>query len=121
MTYMHVALCEEVLQLFEYAPSASVGSYRGVLMREEPAEDEVASESEGIASQKDLEKDDDIDTSAMGNGDISDDKPPIQTPDTAQEMETKRIESSKLINYPSCWFEDEVSGEPLRWQLFVGV
>lgn len=118
---MHVALCEEVLQLFEYAPSASVGSYRGVLMREEPAEDEVASESEGIASQKELEKDDDVDTSAMGDGEISDDKPPIQTPDTAQGMETKTIESSKLNNYPSCWFEDEASGEPLRWQLFVGV
>ena len=116
---MHVALCEEVLQFFEYAPSAGAGSSREVLMREEPPEEEVASASEGTTAQKELQKDDDIDTSATADGEIlPDEKPPIQTPDTTQELETKSIESAKQI---SCWFEDEVSGEPLRWHLFIGV
>lgn len=30
-------------------------------------------------------------------------------------------ETTTKISYPECWFEDEESGTPLRWHLFVGV
>ena len=29
--------------------------------------------------------------------------------------------NSEVLTYPICWFEDEESGTPLRWQLFAGV
>eukprot|EP00573_Skeletonema_grethae_P010168 CAMPEP_0201710600 /NCGR_PEP_ID=MMETSP0578-20130828/58709_1 /ASSEMBLY_ACC=CAM_ASM_000663 /TAXON_ID=267565 /ORGANISM="Skeletonema grethea, Strain CCMP 1804" /LENGTH=512 /DNA_ID=CAMNT_0048199631 /DNA_START=26 /DNA_END=1565 /DNA_ORIENTATION=+ len=29
--------------------------------------------------------------------------------------------ATPTLSFPECWFEDEESGQPLRWQLFVGV
>jgi hypothetical protein len=34
---------------------------------------------------------------------------------------TSTTDEESSSSYPPCWFEDEATGTPLRWQLFVGV
>lgn len=112
MTYIHLALEEEVLQLFEYAPVTMGGS---VVVREEPPdnEDEQALDEMKKDEQSDSKLDDDGDNSTPI-------EPEQETTTTTEVKETKPM-PPKRNNYPPCWFEDEITGEPLRWHLFVGV
>ena len=102
-----MVLCEEVMQLFEYAPATL--NTKGVLVAEEPLDDDKSVDE----------------TAAAAGDDKSDEKDNPENDKTEQETETQSKTETKSVqlrrSYPTCWFEDEESGEPLRWHLFVGV
>eukprot|EP00804_Cyclotella_cryptica_P028312 CCRYP_013181-RA/>CCRYP_013181-RA protein AED:0.10 eAED:0.10 QI:0/-1/0/1/-1/1/1/0/411 len=115
MSYLHLALSEEVLQLFEFAPAsgmASAMSGNAVTIREEPPDDDDSRMSDGLTSGQDKPD--------AGIGTLTKDDPGKETSHSIIK-ETKSESPIKQSNYPKCWFEDEATGEPLRWHLFVGV
>ncbi|EJK75942.1 hypothetical protein THAOC_02320 [Thalassiosira oceanica] len=91
-SYLHVALREEVLGLSEHAPLCP----RERILAEEPPSD---NERDGASSVEIGSKA----VSEAGAGSVVD-----------------RDEMNEAT-FPLCWFEDEVSGTPLRWHLFIGV
>ena len=94
MSYLHVALREEVLRLSEYAPSYP---RERILAEEPPSDDEKDSASSG---EIEVSEDKAVDEAGAGSVDRN-------------EMDD--------ATFPLCWFEDEVSGTPLRWHLFIGI
>ena len=105
------------MQLFRYAPVSGL-SGKGVMVTEEPSDDDEP--------PPDAVKDDD---ELNDNGEECNKKDiEEQTENTSKEenetgliMETKTMASPRQDDFPICWFEDELSGEPLRWHLFIGV
>ena len=93
ISYLHLALIDEVLQLYEYAPTVNTG--RDVLTTEEPPEEEKLQEFDKSLEQRQSE--------------------------TEVVFEATPIQTKHRDTVPICWFEDETSGEPLRWHLFIGV
>ena len=116
VTYLHVGLSEEVIQLSKCAPAGGL-SRKGVVMTEEPSEnddpptdavkDEDGSNKIGqVSNETKMDKEE-------------------ETKYTPKEENQTVVETKTSIpsqnDFPICWFEDELSGEPLRWHLFVGV
>lgn len=107
-TYLHLALREETVRLSGYAPAAAAGlsqALSGITVEEPPDEDEMGRAVEGGDAETTEEKDD-------------------KTAEKEQTSETDSHPNESRKNkasYPECWFEDEESGVPLRWHLFVGV
>lgn len=115
MSYLHLALVEEVFQLFEYAPASGIASAlsgSAVTIREEPPDDDDSPTSNELTSDKDTQD------GGIGTLNKSDTGTETTHP-MLQEAKSEII--GKQANYPTCWFEDEATGEPLRWHLFVGV
>jgi hypothetical protein len=115
MSYLHLALVEEVFELFEYAPAsgmASALSGNAVTIREELPDDNDSPTSNGLTS--------DQDTRDGGIGTLTKNDTGKETNHSVLK-ETKSEITGKQSYYPTCWFEDEATGEPLRWHLFVGV
>jgi hypothetical protein len=112
MTYLHLALGEEVLQLFEYAPVATGGGV-DVVVREEPPEEEEQKTGAAESDDNDANPSKDADTANHEDA---------QKTETATETKTKTEPMPiRNNNYPICWFEDESTGEPLQWHRFIGV
>eukprot|EP00584_Thalassiosira_punctigera_P021097 CAMPEP_0172549582 /NCGR_PEP_ID=MMETSP1067-20121228/18607_1 /TAXON_ID=265564 ORGANISM="Thalassiosira punctigera, Strain Tpunct2005C2" /NCGR_SAMPLE_ID=MMETSP1067 /ASSEMBLY_ACC=CAM_ASM_000444 /LENGTH=354 /DNA_ID=CAMNT_0013336977 /DNA_START=533 /DNA_END=1594 /DNA_ORIENTATION=+ len=109
MTYLHLVLHHEVMQLSAYAPLAAAGLSRGIsgMSVEEPPDDDDSPKEggEGGTSGETNEGSD-----AAGEKESS----------AKSDSTTKKSKDGKKA-YPECWFEDEESGAPLRWHLFVGV
>lgn len=85
------------MALYEYAPAAAPV----VTVREEPPD------SPGVSTS---------DVGENGGEESSSGSPNRRSP-SAQPQHAPSSDPP----YPECWFEDEESGLPLRWQLFVGV
>jgi hypothetical protein len=102
-TYLHVGLHEEVMNLSGYAPATAglSSTFSGMAVEEPP--DSPTESGGGVESR--------------GNCDGSDDDAGKEAPSCPPQ--SKGSKSSN--DYPECWFEDEVSGIPLRWHLFVGI
>ena len=96
MSYLHVALREEVLGLSEHAPS----SPKERILAEEPPSDD---EKDGASS---------------GENEVSVGKTVNETAGAGGSVDRDEMNEA---TFPLCWFEDEVSGTPLRWHLFIGV
>jgi autophagy-related protein 5 len=108
VTYLHVALHEEVMHMSRYAPAAaglSSSSLSGMAV-EEPPDDPV----EGDGGVED-----------GGNCEVNDGAVKGNEVFTSTRPTTQSRGSKSSHDYYDCWFEDEASGIPLRWQLFVGV
>ena len=111
VTYLHVALHEEVMHMSRYAPagaglsSSSSSSYSGVAV-EEPPDDPVDGNGEVEGGR---------------NGGVNDGAAEGKEASTSTRPTTTSRGSKSSHDYFDCWFEDEASGIPLRWQLFVGV
>ncbi|KAL3789566.1 hypothetical protein ACHAWO_009129 [Cyclotella atomus] len=126
MTYLHIALNEEVMQLFEFAPATA--GQKELLVREEPPDDDdnhkdesicdsgEASASDGAVAAASDDKSNDAIRDKSGQNE-TDQKDIEQKADTAESTGAQPISKK----YPTCWFEDEESGQPLRWHLFIGV
>jgi autophagy-related protein 5 len=91
-SYLHVGLQEAVLRLHKFAPPTFAFTRR-VVEEPDPASDSDNKEDE------------------------SDDRKEKGSKEKEMPKETKEIEPT----YPVCWFEDETTELPLRWQYFAGV
>ncbi|KAL7532989.1 hypothetical protein ACHAXR_007179, partial [Thalassiosira sp. AJA248-18] len=100
VTYLHVALHEEVMQFSGYAPVAA--AFSGMSVAEPP--DSPTGSGEG------------------GSGDNSEDNDANRKEASESRPSQPKQPNMQTAAYPEqCWFEDEESGAPLRWHLFVGV
>ena len=104
VAYLHLALHEEVMQLSCYAPAAAFSSFAGMSVEEPPDDSPTADNSDGG----------NVDNNNNGDGSEKETSSP-----SLQQNETTN--NKRRDTYPECWFEDEESGMPLRWNLFVGV
>jgi hypothetical protein len=102
-TYLHLGLHEEVMHMSGYAPAAAglSSAFSGMAVEEPP--DSPTESGSGVESG--------------GNCEGSDGDAGKEAPACPPQSEGSKI----WHDYPECWFEDEVSGMPLRWHLFVGV
>ncbi|CAJ1944301.1 unnamed protein product [Cylindrotheca closterium] len=93
-TFLHIGLQEAVLHLHKFAPPTISFTRR-------------------VVEESDLNSDDDDD-------DDDDDK---AGDGKSVEKEDAKIQEQQPMEapYPVCWFEDETTGLPLRWQYFVGI
>ena len=118
VSYLHLALHEEVMQLAAYAPAALSSATTNIHMSvEEPPDDSSAAAS---AESSDENK---VESSSVGK---SNDEKEQTTPNPLQHYTTKSRNhqydtKDNTTKYPECWFEDEESGTPLRWHLFAGI
>jgi autophagy-related protein 5 len=104
-TFLHVGLEDAVRRLHEYAPpSFSFGNT--VMQVEEP--DNMPEEIDDSSKKEHPNRD-------AGTGDDMDDGASKQKPDN------KTATDNPQKAYPVCWFEDERTNQPLKWQYFVGV
>eukprot|EP00579_Thalassiosira_antarctica_P020932 CAMPEP_0201952560 /NCGR_PEP_ID=MMETSP0904-20121228/1261_1 /ASSEMBLY_ACC=CAM_ASM_000553 /TAXON_ID=420261 /ORGANISM="Thalassiosira antarctica, Strain CCMP982" /LENGTH=387 /DNA_ID=CAMNT_0048496287 /DNA_START=414 /DNA_END=1574 /DNA_ORIENTATION=- len=117
VTYLHLALHEEVMHFSGYAPVVVLAGAAGRLLAkgfsgmvvEEPPDDDdgpIAESGEGESG---------------GTKDGSDAAASEKESSTEISDSHSKQSNSKQAAYPECWFEDEESGTPLRWHLFVGV
>ena len=107
-TYLHVGLHEEVMHMSGYAPAApGLSSAFSSMNVDEPPDSPAESSSGGGGGVE-----------SCGNCEGSDGDAGKEAP-ACPPPHSKGSKSSS--DYPECWFEDEVSGIPLRWHLFVGV
>lgn len=126
-TYLHVALHEEIMQLAEYAPVAgmtglviSSSAMNGLSVEEPPDDDDdgpadAGGEADGGGEKK---------RQSADNANANDAKKEVTESATRpreKESNNKQQQQKQIIAYPECWFEDEASGMPLRWHLFVGI
>ena len=115
MTYLHLGLFDEIMHLHEYAPTSSYGgssSKQMMVVREEPPDSpkqEEQNSNEHENNNRDANNQQEVGADEQQN--------------TAQNknIHSNNTEQRNATLFPQCWFEDEESGVPLRWQLFVGV
>ena len=139
--YLHVALMNEVMTLANYAP-VSVGSSSAVVARhyakvggatatvvqmraEEPPDDDDCNHDENSTKMMKKKKD------GGGNGssdDLNNDNEAAaantESNGYPHNHNNKNNNNNRSIYHdvlPECWFEDVVTGIPLRWQLFAGI
>ena len=102
VSYLHLALHEEILLLASYAPTHTLLASKLVGLS-------VAEPPDSPGSSRGDNNNNKGDNSSEDNTNIED-----SIKDTNQTNKKPDV-------YPECWFEDEESGTPLRWNLFVGV
>uniref|UniRef100_A0A7S3V9I3 Autophagy protein 5 n=1 Tax=Chaetoceros debilis TaxID=122233 RepID=A0A7S3V9I3_9STRA len=100
-SYLHIALEDEVRMFHEFAP---VTCFRSVTQKD------VTSNENGEENDKGDNAIDEAKDKQQGNASNLND-----------EMAKKEAVSDGKTPYPVCWFEDEETGLPLRWHIFVGV
>jgi hypothetical protein len=121
MTYLHLGLFDEIMYLYDYAPSSTImAGKQAVVIREEPPDSppKQTEEQDNKSDDSDNKQQDEeitfesnrTESSASNNDDIKE-----------QRFEQSSSHTITNSSFPECWFEDEESGLPLRWQLFVGV
>eukprot|EP00571_Detonula_confervacea_P003582 CAMPEP_0172313482 /NCGR_PEP_ID=MMETSP1058-20130122/20279_1 /TAXON_ID=83371 /ORGANISM="Detonula confervacea, Strain CCMP 353" /LENGTH=422 /DNA_ID=CAMNT_0013027139 /DNA_START=192 /DNA_END=1456 /DNA_ORIENTATION=+ len=106
VTYLHVALHEEVMQLSSYAPVAATGLLASAPFSSMSVEEPPDSPTEDMGGES---------GEKSGSSDNVTDQESSKSP-----VKTKQPNKQQAV-YPECWFEDEESGVPLRWHLFVGI
>eukprot|EP00986_Skeletonema_menzelii_P001025 scaffold281_cov156-Skeletonema_menzelii.AAC.7 len=131
MTYLHIGLFDEIMYLYEYAPSSIMAGTRlgkqAVVVREEPPDSPPKQEQQDHESdindkkriKEDIERHQDEEITFQSNQTES--SAPYNDNNKDQRSEQSTYLTSTNSSFPECWFEDEESGIPLRWQLFVGV
>jgi hypothetical protein len=105
-SYLHLALEEEVRNFHQHAP---------ILFRPMGQKDG----GDGIVTSTIQSDNEDNDSSQNHEG-------AIDTPENESLNQNKNAQQSasdlkENPPYPICWFEDERTGTPLRWQLFIGI
>jgi Autophagy protein Apg5 len=109
-TFLHVGLEHAVRTLHEYAPpSFAAAFYQKRLQVEEP---DHLKEGESSNSRKENDDNDAEESAAKTTTDNEESTTKEETVDTSEKP---------LPPYPVCWFEDERTQQPLKWQYFVGV
>jgi len=108
-SYLHVALEQEIRFLHQYAPFSNC-TFRSVSQSDEVDEDPLNNSS--IADQEGHE------IPSNSNEALSSDRVQKETVGTTEEDDEL---TPKEAVFPTCWFEDEATGTPLRWQLFIGI
>ncbi|KAL7473867.1 hypothetical protein ACHAXS_014421 [Conticribra weissflogii] len=132
-TFLHLGLYHEIWELFHHAPVSSLGKCfsndNPAVSREEPPDSPSASATAAGQSSVD-------DGKGQQTDGIHSENMKIHISQTAENItRNNKIENSckngndsmerncqKVnLSFPECWFEDEESGTPLRWHLFLGV
>jgi len=141
MTYLHIGLFDEIMHLYEYAPSSIMGGtrqhYHGdgkqrmVVVREEPPDsppkqEQVGDDNDGVNNDNTEEDDSEQQQQEEITFQSNQTEPTALNTDKNNNDQTIIEQSSSSAatpnpSFPECWFEDEESGQPLRWQLFTGV
>ena len=122
-TFLHVGLEDAVRKLHNYAPPTFTGGGGGglggaskrVVVVEEPESTldlDMDMENGGRNTSRDDEK------NSNSNDEDNDESSDTDTT-TGSHKKTKK--KKQMSPYPKCWFEDQETGTPLRWQYFVGV
>lgn len=114
MTYLHLGLFDEIMHLHEYAPTSSYGgssSKQMMVVREEPPDSPMQEEqSNEHENNSDTNNQQEVGTDEKQN-----------TAQNRNSSSNNTEQRNSTLLFPQCWFEDEESGVPLRWQLFIGV
>jgi hypothetical protein len=97
-TFLHVGLRHSVMRLHKFAPPTFSFTRK------------VVEEPENLQDEQDEKNNEKGESSSANNN-------KTQNEEHKKEPEPHHVESS----YPVCWFEDEVSELPLRWQIFAGI
>jgi autophagy-related protein 5 len=138
MTYLHLGLFDDIMQLYEYAPTAGHGREHMMVVREEPPDSPPKQEQQhnhendtvnkSSKNQETNEQEEEEvtfqsyhteESSAHNDSDNNNDQR-IEQPSSSSTTTTTTTTTTASL-FPECWFQDEESGLPLRWQLFVGV
>ena len=115
VTYLHLALQGEVLQFSRYSPTAARLSRAPFgLSVEEPTD-----EQHHLSKHTHIKPPQTEGAVRMPSKPGSDAVPEKEAP-TESDSQTKKF-TNEQASCPECWFEDEKSGVPLRWHLFVGI
>lgn len=114
-TFLHLAVENDVRRFHEYAPmNVSFRSVDQTKMDMNDAKDKEEEEGRGEKERENKNKNTENGNSKSsknnGNGDQN-----------LSANKEKSDDSGSSNTYPKCWFEDELTGTPLRWQLFVGI
>ena len=110
-SYMHIALEHEIRFFHNYAPFSNQ-AFRSV------TQSDAGEDLETTGTVVNQEGNNDSPPSCNSNDESSNDRSAGKEITTKTEEEE---ESEKNAHFPTCWFEDEVTGTPLRWQLFIGI
>ena len=129
MTYLHLGLFDDIMHFYEYAPSSMLP--QKTVVREEPPDSPPRQERQDDTNNEDAKRGE----NKQETTDLQQQEETITFQDNQAESSSQndntyineRIEQTSstkdktTLTFPECWFEDEESGQPLRWQLFVGV
>ena len=120
-TFLHVGLRNAVLRLHKYAPP-TISFPTKLHVVEEPEPGEGASAAEDNTNNDDEKDTEAGDSISAANADGTNDKGEGQDrPDTSTSTSRGSSDANEDEKYPICWFEDEATELPLRWQLFAGI
>jgi len=124
-TYLHTGVEEDVRLLHKFAPSANFRPSLGSMSSHHWDDDGTSSPSssggkhaasdEGKAPVS-TDDEDEIDTKNNDRGESN-----ANTEDDHHNNQSTTDGTTLDSPYPICWFEDEETGTPIRWHLFVGV
>ena len=121
-----MGLYHEIWELFEYAPSSSIGflgnDNNKLVSMEEPPDSSPDAGGNGEERGEGAESGDG--DGVKSEGDTDKDAPPSKQKSasiSSSRNSNKQQHRDRNASFPECWFEDEESGLPLRWHLFVGV
>lgn len=122
VNYLHVALHEEIMHFFAYAPLAGLSSAVKSMSVEEPPDSPKKPDEEEGRGKRGEETDDKTEEINFSSADADCAQKKGLSEGTAQtNEESNNKQTPAATSYPKCWFEDEETGVPLRWHLFIGV
>ena len=109
MSYLHVGLREDILRLYKYAPALTILSGKA---------------NTSLASTAAINESFNRSNSKTGDNDENEKSEGQDGKKIEEKTQSTSTTKEKLCDHPEipiCWFEDEVTGKALRWQLFAGV
>jgi autophagy-related protein 5 len=130
-TFLHIGLESAVRRLYQYAPPTFTFFGSGVRVVEEPDNDDNHDHDDKNDSHKQQSENNDNDNNATNNDNdrvVTNEKSGDKSSSSSTTTTKVATNDTNIISkpkkdepYPICWFEDERTGRPLRWQYFVGV
>lgn len=103
MTYLHVGLADEIKRFYKFAPTLQFNFN---------TKNKISHSEDNNNSKVESEQNTDGEKNSTDN---------TETDNVDEKSNTNTKMNDTIEDLPVCWFEDEISGIALRWQLFTGV
>lgn len=140
-TYLHLYLENEVRFFYRYAPFSSFSTFQSVSQNDDgdTMDDSIDKDKSGDAAENlSVQKDpsdgrlvgSDTEDATNKENEAKDWGESEKETNQSKEVPSQRLSHESTLDddnnassssYPVCWFEDEATGTPLRWHLFVGI
>lgn len=118
-SYLHIGLEQDVRLLSKFAPSANFRPSQSSMSSNHWKDDEASSPSRRSGDGDTDEATIDSNNAKNDSNEEDGDKIGAGSKKNRHDRSTKN--DTTAGPYPICWFEDEETGTPIRWHLFVGV